>query len=691
MKFFAALLVVAVGFALGFGTAHQWIASHPKPVAPEKMVAEVAPEKAPEPEPEPVREEPEPEPNPEWEPELVMVPETPEPVAEADPEMPAAPTPLPPLDFDSQDARIAGTSPELDSALATTLESDEWTAYRDHLRAALAGRFAKLNPSDLRDVDAAIETPLVRLVLSQERFLSKIPESVVRPIFAEDHAFATWLLGTPALLDAIYHHVSPSDDSGALLTFLGALHQEMADTLAAYTHLAVACGLVHDYGDSQTEGTKRFLWYVGRDQDGRLYRDIKTMPVADLVYVVDGVDLEQMDWVQAEYRRDVPRSKSGKVYSQIKYRMDLVTGDITRGDLYPEYTLAAIAESGGICADQAHFAANVCRAVGIPALNVSGSGNRGAHAWIRYQDDDGTWRSHGRYENYATGTFRDPQIRRDAIESALTIRSAAPFRSAARIARVQDRSLVADFLADSGDLPRGTEAAIQIAESESEYLPAWERVFALIEVQKERIAADSDAGLPEPNALTADRVVGIVKKFEIALRDQPDMLDRADDVLTETLDGILDDGSLLEILHRRRKRVETYDASRLDTILDLIRQEAAILARAGDFGAVTSLYRQELRSYGEDLQFFRKLAAAFWDISKESPARRDAALGLLNAEVNSNFERLLEGSDYFGKETAIGVYAQLRDYYREADNSGRADQLEKKIARAKAELKETKT
>ena len=685
MKILISLLVVAVAFVLGYGSADKWIAAHPKPVVPVEQVVEAEPEPEPEVVPEVVV-APEPEP----EPEVVMVPEEPEVVVvEAEPEVVEVEAVFPPLVFGSREGRLEGTSPAFKEALSMTLESGKWDAYRDHLRAALVEQFAELEPEELENVDEATEGKLVRRVLSQERFLSKVLDSDTSELFMKNKAFAAWIMEDTALLDVIYFNLTKSDDPEKLLTFLGSLHEEMADTLTDYSQLAVACGLVFDSGNS-SKAMKRFLWYVGMDREKRLYRDIKTMPVSDLVYVVDGVPLDQMNWVQTKYRGDIPRSGSGKVYSDIEYRMELVTGEIAHSELFPEYTLEAIKENGGICGDQAYFAQNVCRAVGIPAIKITGSGNRGGHAWVVYQDKDGSWAGHGRYENYATGTYRDPQVGDNTTESALIIRSSAPFRSAARVAKIRERSLVADLLTDSGDVVRATELAIQIAESEREYLPAWERVFQLIESQRERIVAATEERVPEPNALTAKRVVGIVKDFEIALRDEPDMLGRSDEVLTTTLEGILDDETLLEILKRRRKRVESYDSSRLTTILDLMRQEAEILARAEDFDAVTSLYRKELRSYGKDLQFFRKLAANLWDLSRNDPKRSASALGLLNAEVKSNFEVMLEGRDYFGKSEAITVYNQLRDYYYEAGNTSKVNRLEKQINRAQQELDKEK-
>ncbi|MGI9239570.1 MAG: transglutaminase-like domain-containing protein, partial [Verrucomicrobiales bacterium] len=451
--------------------------------------------------------------------------------------------------------------------------------------------------------------------------------------------------------------------------------------LLAYTRLAIACALVHD--SKPGAATNRFFWYVKQDKADRLYRDPKKMLIQDLCLVVGGIDLKELDWVQDNYRKKAPRNGTGKVYANIKYRMDFVTGETKRNDVYKDYTLAEIEENGGICADQTHFATHVCRGLGIPAVGLSGSGDRGAHAWVGYQNDDGTWTTHGRYENYANGSFKDPQTKQRTIESELALRSEPEFRSPARLSSLRDHFRVIDQLSDAGELARATELSKSLLVSNRSYLPGWEKLFQIYGKRRPELAGDGP--------LTQEEVVSTIRDFEMALKAFPDLLGRADETLLTTLDGFLETETQLKIIKRRRNRVESIDEGRLLAILDLIRQEAKIYSKASDYDAITALYRRELRTGAEDVQHFMKLAGDYWKYSKGNPDREKGALQLISSRVKSNFGDNLKSSDWFTRDTALKPHTQLVKFYREAGESGRAESLERELDRVRKDLRASKS
>lgn len=583
------------------------------------------------------------------------------------------------LDFESAGVRDNTDSPILEGALSAALASGDWTAYRHRLQLALTP-FTLKRAQSSRDLKELLEGKLLRRIHSQERFLTRFGQDAVGEPF-KDHEFARWLLANEDAMQSAYDQITAHDDPAAVVRFLADLYQETREDLIAYTRLAIACALIHD--SQQGSATNRFFWYVMQDKADHLYRDPKSMPIQDLCLVVGGIDLKELEWVQQEYRKKSPRSATGRVYANIEYRMDFVTGETKRSDVYKDYTLAEIEEHGGICADQTHFATHVCRALGIPAVGLSGSGNRGSHAWVGYQNEDGTWTTFGRYEDYANGTFKDPQTNRRVIESELALRSEPEFRSATRITSLRDHFRVIDQLSDAGEFTRATVLTKGLLVSNRSYLPGWEKLFEIYGKRRPELEGSGP--------LTTEDIVTTIRDFEFALKAFPDLLDRADETLMSTLDGILDTEVQLKIIQRRRNRVESMDDGRLIAILGLIRQEAAIYARAGDYDAITALYRRELRTGADDVQHFMKLAGDYWKTAKGNPDREKAALQLISSRVKGNFGDMLKSSDWFTKDTALKPHEQLAKFYREAGEGGRADSLERELDRVRQQLRETRS
>ncbi|MFT5411974.1 MAG: hypothetical protein ACI9NC_004711 [Verrucomicrobiales bacterium] len=681
MKWLIALLVSIGMFYTGYHHASRYQTEEVESSTPSEEKGTEAPTAEAQPKPiefEPPEQAPAAAPMPEM---VEAKPVKEEPVrVELDP-TPSAPSPndFKPIDFRTAEARDRPDSPELEQALTATLTSGDWNSYRDYLRRSL-NPHTLAEARDARGLADILDGKRFARTHAQERFLTKFPTEAVQKSF-RDQAFALWLLNNEDAMTAAYDQITEKDDPTAVVAFLADLYAETREDLETYTNLAIACALVHD---SKKGGSaiNRFFWYVKHDKDDRLFRDLKTMAIADLCLVVDGVDLNQMDWVQNEYRRKAPRSGTGKVYSDIEYRMDFVTGETDRKDVYEEYSLAEIKKHGGICSDQTHFATNVCRALGIPAVGLSGSGDRGAHAWVGYQNDDGIWTTHGRYENYANGSFRDPQTRKRVIESELLLRSEPEFRSSKRIESLQNDFRLIDQLTDADELERATELAQKLLVSNRAYVPGWERLFKIYGLRRDELTGDGP--------LTSEEVVASIKDYEIALKEFPDLLDRADKTLNTTLAGVLDQDTHLKLIKRRRHRVESIDEARLLAILELIRQEAKIYQKTADYDAITALYRRELRTGADDVQHFMKLAGDYWKYSAGNPDREKTALQLIGSRVKSNFGDKLKSSDWFTKDTAIKPHAQLAGFYRAAGDSDRALRLEKDLAKIREDMRAEK-
>jgi hypothetical protein len=91
------------------------------------------------------------------------------------------------------------------------------------------------------------------------------------------------------------------------------------------------------------------------------------------------------------------------------------------------WNLPNILRFGGVCADQAHFAATVGKAIGVPTAYTSGRSSRVSHAWVGFLQSDGRrgwWNfNSGRYRAYqgVRGVVFNPQIRRRIPDSYVSL------------------------------------------------------------------------------------------------------------------------------------------------------------------------------------------------------------------------------------------------------------------------------
>lgn len=170
--------------------------------------------------------------------------------------------------------------------------------------------------------------------------------------------------------------------------------------------------------------------YYTRD-GGPFRRDLSKMPYEIARYLADTrLSLAERKWAAAKYRGANPvRSYFRIDYDYPHFR----TGKAKRIDSVP-YTLANLHRVGGICIDQAYYASEVCKAVGIPATIVHGRGGAGVeHAWFAYCRPSASgagakWSSRtGRYRehHYYIGTLRDPASGRTILDAELMLLGSA--------------------------------------------------------------------------------------------------------------------------------------------------------------------------------------------------------------------------------------------------------------------------
>jgi tetratricopeptide (TPR) repeat protein len=200
----------------------------------------------------------------------------------------------------------------------------------------------------------------------------------------------------------------------------------------------------------------------------------EVLSVSALAFVVDTpVPITELAWVSENVKGS--RTNWARKFSDIEYDQDRYE----RGAYNWErgsYTLANIEEYGGICVDQAYYAAMTARALGIPAIYFRGIGKRGGHAWFGYMKSQTNWEMDvGRYiyDDYITGTSIHPQTNRPMTDHDVEY-NCDRILYADQFARATAYGRLGRALLEMGDLESADYLAGRAARLAQLYDPAWQ-------------------------------------------------------------------------------------------------------------------------------------------------------------------------------------------------------------------------
>lgn len=174
-----------------------------------------------------------------------------------------------------------------------------------------------------------------------------------------------------------------------------------------WPHRQVKASLVPRVSDNAREV---MMYFVEQDRAGKLLWPLAALRVDQLKYLVDvPIDISELRTMRAKLK--ITRPNLDKLFSMVDYDLERLRADELDwiGD---DYKLSTIFRKGGICVDQAYFAAMSGKALGVPTLYFSGQGTGGGHAWFGFLKEENKWMLEaGRYEEqqYVTGRARDPQ------------------------------------------------------------------------------------------------------------------------------------------------------------------------------------------------------------------------------------------------------------------------------------------
>lgn len=307
-------------------------------------------------------------------------------------------------------------------------------------QAAAGGDFAAASATvsalwDWTCVNVPADQPEVILeVASAQRMMGHLTK-----FNGDKKGLLAFLRASPRLANALAFQIvaSDADEPAAALAVLDALRAKFpAAQLEAFANLTAAICVVYDrpvvkqVNENKGEGVsaaEAFQFYT--TFESRMVFPPRTMPVELLVYTIDpGAKLDELAWALNRYggQRDV-----GPRYSEIHYDNDHFKRGKEKKVTTEGFNLFNIKKYGGICADQAHFASTVGKAIGVPAVVDAGQGSGVAHAWLGYLKKQGRrveWNfDAGRYNEYEDirGSVIDPQTGAQMPDGTLALTAEA--------------------------------------------------------------------------------------------------------------------------------------------------------------------------------------------------------------------------------------------------------------------------
>jgi hypothetical protein len=240
------------------------------------------------------------------------------------------------------------------------------------------------------------------------------------------------LRGSPNLAATLVFLIQPGEDVAGIYAMLDRLRQKRIEQLDKYATLAAAICVVHHkpFDRHINENTAKsadpidlFDYYV--KNEGRMFFGIRNVPAELLVYVVDTTGtIDEMTWALNKYAGD---REVGRRFFDIKYDYDHFRKGTPKKVTVAGFNLPNILQYGGVCADQAYFAMEVGKSIGVPTAYTVGASGEVGHAWVGFLQNSGTsgwWNfDSGRYEAYrgVRGNVMDPQTRHDIPDAYVSL------------------------------------------------------------------------------------------------------------------------------------------------------------------------------------------------------------------------------------------------------------------------------
>ncbi len=460
----------------------------------------------------------------------------------------------------------------------------------------------------------------------------------------------------------------PQNMAGAMKTWFTlwkATPEKMRDK---YLNLAIACSLlrpeVANSGGMLRNPQTPILtvpqvydYFCEMDAKKKLLVDVKKMSVSQLLYVVDvRLPRSEFDWVQENLK--YTQAQWGQAYPSIRYLMARATNG---KDPYTHYTFAELRKEGGVCRDQGYFAANTAKCKGIPAVYITGDGDRGPHAWIATMVDALTWKQTGSY-GYNTGRFTNPCSGRGQHESVLLSQNKTTTDE--RLTGAAEGMIVSDYLSRIGCTNEARAAAKYVTSAFPRLTAAWSNRLKVL-------SAEPDNMPDEETWKQVSRELGRLG------RHNPELLDFAAEIESDHLmEGKSVASQKSSMKRSLRKLQRSVGDERSDLVLEAVERQAELLVEAKDMRGLAALYKKQLKESTKRGDVFQSLLSSYMRHWEELEAT-ERNWGSLAKEVESIFEKgVLTGtSDHFKLKKEVAIQKMIAEAYRKAGNDRKADKL----------------
>jgi tetratricopeptide (TPR) repeat protein len=359
-----------------------------------------------------------------------------------------------------------------------------------------------------------------------------------------------------------------------------------------------------------------------------------------------------LEWARKHARYS--RSEWGQAYSSIRYRMDMA---MNHKSIYEKYTLAEIRQKGGICGDQAYFASVTAKASGVPAMIITGWGDRGPHAWFGYEATARDWNlKSGRYpgDKYPAGQTIDPQTRQKIKEPMLELltdpqRRQAPWKTATRLV------WLAEILNKHGQPQEAREALETAVAVSSRHLVAWQ---ALCNTLKQ-------AEAPPVKMQEQFRVM------RTTFARYPDVLATINELEIGVLKSGTNTTALTEAAKRQFRDLQSHGLERTDLQIENIKKQAALLVNAGKIDDADKVYRRGFQDQSRSIGWFRNLFPSYVEFARANQRLKEAAKFL-----STELRRLPQpGGDPFAQKNYAQTERDLAVVFEETGQKSTANSL----------------
>ncbi len=486
--------------------------------------------------------------------------------------------------------------------------------------------------------------------------------------------FMNWMVRdrTRPLRAFIRNFVAQEGDSEnmahSLRTFFAIWKATPEQDRGRYLNLALACSLLSPE-TAASPGLVRlktarltpvqiFGYFREQDRHRRLLTDVKKMSVERLLMVVDfRLPMSEVNWVTKNLKYD-RASWAQKAYNSVHYLMERATKDT---DPYTTYTFEEILEEGGVCRDQAYFAAYSAKVMGIPTVIAVGDGDRGPHAWVVTQVSDREWKQVNSY-GYTTGVFDNPCSGREHHESMLLTRTARDNQE--KFNTLADALVLSRFMLSIGGHAEALGAARYVAGAFPENTAAWDNLVEVMEAE----------GTPE---YSAEEWQQLHRRILRNSRKNSELNDLAAYVEDEYLMTSGNAASRKAAMERNIRNMRRHvGEGRSDLVVEAINRQASLLSEKGDVRGLLRLYKKELKGFTSRGDVFQELLTqCVQHYSAAEASERE--WGSLAKEVEKLFERHIRsgGGDYFKLSKEVEIQKQLVELYENAGNVKKANRI----------------